>query len=143
LEHTVRQPVAAEQRRGVGVRVVGQGQLTRQARLVEDERAAGQLGAHPGVGKVVVQPVLDATVRCAQAIGEAAAQFTLPGEDRRNELRRLCVLDLGGQRQAELRKTEVDGGILDRGHAPIVVNERPGRRLVSPRRTRLDAPAPP
>ena len=143
VEHTVRQPVAAQQRRGVGVSVVGQRELPRKAGLVEDERAAGQLGAHPGVGQVVVQPVLDAAVRCAQAIGKAAAQFPLPGEDRGNELRRLRVLDLGGQRQAELRETEIDGGILDRGHAPIVVNERPGRRLVSPLRTGLDAPTPP
>ncbi len=94
VQDAVGQPVAAQQRGGVGVGVVGQRQLAGEAGLVEHERPAGQLGAHPGVGEVVVQPVLDATVGSAQAIGKAAAQLTLPREDRRDELRRLRVLDL-------------------------------------------------
>ena len=82
MQDAVAQPVGAEQLGGEGVAVQGQGQLAGEARLIEDERAAGE--SHHGVraGEVVVEEGLDAPVGDGQAVRQPAAQLALPGQER-------------------------------------------------------------
>jgi hypothetical protein len=120
VQDAVHQPVAAQQRGRERVTVERQRQLAGQTGLVQDERAPGQAGLLAGVGQVVVQEGLDPAVRSAQPVGEPAAQFPLPGEDRTGQPGRLRFLETGREGQAE----PVTGGDARR------VQIGPGRRRV-------------
>ena len=85
VQHAVDEPVAGQQRGGEAVAVEGQRQLAGQARLIEDERAPGELGQLLDPGQVVVEERLDASVRGAEPVGQAPAQLALSGEDRLGE----------------------------------------------------------
>ena len=74
----------------VGLDVVGdeavavrrQGQRLGDAGLIEDEGGPGQARAGAGAGQVGVEEVLDAVVRRAVAVGQAAGELALAGDDR-------------------------------------------------------------
>ena len=124
VQDAVDEAVAAEQRAREAVAVEGQGELARQARLVEHEGAVGEPRLLAGAGEVGVEEVLDAPVGCAQPVREAAAQLTLAGEDRGGQPRRLGVLEPLGEGEPELGQPEVDGSVLVVGHTLIVCPSR-------------------
>ena len=84
-------PVALDVVGGEAGGVHRQGQRAGQARLVQDEGRCGQLRPERGAVEVGVQEGLDAPVRGARAVGQAAGQLALAGQDRRHEAVGLAV----------------------------------------------------
>ena len=115
VQHAVVQPVARDQLVAPGVAVDREGQLAREAVLVQHQRLGGKpdgLRERRG-GPQAVDVVLDPAVGGAEVLGEQARLLAIPGEQVAGQPQDILTVDIRrdpGAHGRELEQDRADGG---------------------------------